>query len=163
MMLYHFNFGFPLLAEGTAFIAPSKKVTPFAREGAVAVDHTRYEAPIDGFQEQAFMHDMLAGEDGFVTLVLAHRGFGGGQGLGIYYRYRLAELPHMMQWVLVRAGTYVAALEPHNCPMWGRARARENGNLPFLAPGEEREYSFEVGVLANNDEIEAMASQVIVP
>ena len=73
-----------------------------------------------------------------------------------------AELPHIAQWVLVRAGTYVTAFEPHNCPMSGRARARETGSLPFLAPGDEREYNFEVGVLANNSEIEARASQVVV-
>ena len=77
--------------------------------------------------------------------------------------YRPAELPHIAQWVLARAGTYVTALEPHNCPVWSRAQARESGTLSFLAPGEAREYNFEVGVLANNREIEAMASQVIVP
>ncbi len=162
MMVYHFNFGFPLVAEGTAFIAPSRKVTSFARDGGAALDNTRYPAPIDGFQEQAFMHDMVAGEDGYATLMLANRGYDGGRGLGLYYRYRPVELPNIAQWILVRAGTYVTAFEPHNCPMWGRARARETGTLPFLAPGEEREYNFEVGVLANNEEIEAMASQIIV-
>jgi hypothetical protein len=163
MMLYHFNLGFPLLAEGTRFIAPSRSVTPFVRDGAPTQDHQRYSAPIAAFQEQAFMHDMAAGEDGFVTVVLANQAFDGGRGLGLYYRYRQAELPRIMQWVMVRAGTYVTALEPHNCPMFGRARARETGTLPFLAPGEEREYLFEVGVLGSNDEIEAMASKVIVP
>jgi hypothetical protein len=41
-----------------------------------------------------------------------------------------------------------------------RAKARENGTLPFLAPGETQEYHFEVGVLANNQEIATMAAQV---
>ena len=163
MMLYHFNFGFPLVAEGTEFIAPSKMVHSFARGGGETPDHKRYVAPIDGCPERGFRHEMVAGNDGYVTLVLANRQFNAGQGLGIYCRYRLAELPHIMQWVMMRAGTYVAGLEPSNCPMGGRTRAREEGWLPFLAPGEEREYLFEVGVLANNEEIDAMASQVIVP
>ena len=162
MMLYHFNFGFPLVAEGTAFIAPSTNVTSFARDGATAVDHTRYAAPIDGFQEQAFFHDMATGEDGFATVVLANREFDGGRGLGLYCRYRPTELPNFVQWVFIRAGMYVTAFEPHYGTMQGRARARATGVLPFLASGEEREYNFEVGVLGNNDEIDAMAARVIV-
>ena len=106
---------------------------------------------------------MAAGEDGFATLALANREFEEGQGLGLYWRYRPAELPHLMQWMFVRAGTYVTALEPHNLPAWSRAEARKTGTLSFLAPGERREYNFEVGVLANNREIETLASQVIVP
>jgi hypothetical protein len=160
MMLYHFNFGFPLVAEGTELIAPSQKVTPYVREGAVALDHTRYAAPIDNFQEQAFRHEIEATADGFATLVLANRDFEAGQGLGLYWRYRPAELPHFAQWMLVRAGTYVTALEPHNCAVLNRAKARVSGTLPFLAPGETQEYNFEVGVLANNREIETMASQI---
>jgi hypothetical protein len=42
--------------------------------------------------------------------------------------------------------------------MRGRAQAREAGTLPFLAPGEHREYNFEVSVLGRNEEIDAMTS-----
>jgi hypothetical protein len=91
--------------------------------------------------------------------VLANRAFDAGQGLGLYLRYRPVELPHIVQWLFVRAGAYVTALEPQNCPVMNRAKARENGTLPFLAPGETQEYHFEVGVLANNQEIATMAAQ----
>ena len=160
MMLYHFNLGFPLVAEGTEFVAPSRQVTPYRAEGAAALDHARYVAPIDNFREQAFRHEMAAGEDGYATVVLANRAFEDNQGLGLYLRYRPDELPYLMQWMLVRAGTYVTALEPHNCPVMNRAKARETGTLAFLAPGETREYHFEVGVLANNREIETVVAQV---
>lgn len=159
MMLYHFNFGFPLVAEGTRLIAPSRAVTPFVRDGAAALDHTHYPAPIDGFLEQAFRHEFVAGEDGYATLVLANRGFERGRGLGVYFRYRPTELPTFIQWILARAGTYVTAFEPQNYLTSGRARAREDGTVPFLAPGEAREYHFEVGVLANNEEIDEMAAR----
>lgn len=160
MMLYHFNFGFPLVTEGTEFIAASKKVTSHVREGETALDNTRYAAPIDDFLEQAFRHEMVAAEDGYTTAALANRAFEDGQGLGLYLRYRPDELPYIAQWVFVRAGTYVSALEPHNCPLLHRARAREAGTLPFLQPGETREYHFEVGVLANNREIDELAAKI---
>ena len=164
MILYHINFGFPLVAEGTELIAPSKNVAPRDEIAASGLaGHAHYEAPIVGFQEQVYFHEMAADDDGFVTLMLSNRQFDGGQGLGIYLRYRQAELPCLAQWKMVGAGTYVTALEPYNCAAFSRIAAREAGTLPFLAPGEEREYMIEIGVLANNAEIDAMASQIIVP
>jgi hypothetical protein len=161
MMLYHFNFGFPLVAEGTELIAPSIGTTHFARDGAAPIDNVHYAAPIDGFVEQGFVHEMAAGPDGFATVLLANRGFDAGRGLGLSFRYRPDELPTFMQWVFVRSGVYVTAFEPHYGTMQGRARARANGTLPFLGPGQQRQYHFEVGVLASNDEIDHLASTIV--
>ena len=133
------------------------------RGGGAPLDHTRYAAPIDNFLEQAFRHEMVADEDGYATAVLANRGFEAGQGLGLYLRYRPAELPYLVQWIFVRAGTYISALEPHNCPVMNRAKARADGTLDFLAPGETREYNFEVGVLPNQRELDEFTSQMFVP
>jgi hypothetical protein len=160
MLLYHINFGFPLLTEGTELIAPSLKVTPATAVAATGLDnHARYEAPIEGYQEQVFYHDMAA-EDGYVTVVLANRGFEGGRGLGAYVRYRQAELPRFVQWKMVGAGTYVTGLEPGNCLVEGRDKDRARGILQFLEPGEEREYLLEIGVLDGNAAIDALAAKV---
>jgi len=164
MMLYHCNFGFPLLAEGTELIAPSKQVTPRDEIAAPGLEaHARYEAPIDGYKEQCFYHEMLPGEDGFVTVILANRSFNNGQGLGAYIRYRQAELPRFTQWKMVCTGTYVTGLEPANCWVEGRDKDRERGILQFLEPGEKREYLLEIGVLASNEEIDKLAAQVPKP
>jgi len=161
MMVYHNNFGFPLVAEGTTFKATSRKVTPFTPfGGGEPIDNTRYPAPIDDFVEQAFMHEMATGEDGYATMMLANREFAGGRGLGLYYKYRPDELSGVAQWVLVRAGTYVTAFEPFNCPMVGRAKNREQGTLPFIQPGEKRQYHFEFGVLGSIAEIEAQEAKI---
>ncbi len=158
MLLYHINLGFPLLAEGTELLAPSRVVTPRDAIAAPGLDvHNRYEAPIDGYQEQCFYHDMAADADGFVTVILANRAFGGGQGLGMYLRYRQAELPIFTQWKMVCAGTYVAGLEPANCRVEGRPKDCAEGLLQFLEPGESRETLLEIGVLGSNAEIDALA------
>jgi len=147
MMLYHCNLGFPLLDEGSELIAPSKHVAPRDQVAAPGLDaHSRYEAPIDGYQ-----------------VLLANRAFDGGRGLGIYLRYRQAELPRFTQWKMVGAGTYVTGLEPANCLVEGRDKDRERGLLQFLEPGEGREYIVEIGVLASNGEIDERASQIVKP
>ncbi len=161
MMLYHVNFGFPLLAEGTELIAPSRKVTPRDAVAAPGLDgHARYEAPIEGYQEQVFYHDMATDGDGYVTVVLANRGFEDGKGLGVYLKYRQAELPRFGQWKMVGAGTYVTGLEPANCLVEGRDKDRERGILQFLEPGDQREYLLEIGVLDGVAEIDALADQI---
>jgi hypothetical protein len=164
MMLYHCNFGFPLLAEGSELIAPDKKVTPRDAVAASGLDaHARYEAPIDGYQEQCFYHDLAADAAGFATVILANRDYNGGQGLGAYVKYRQAELPCFIQWKMVGAGTYVTGLEPANCLVEGRDKERARGTLQFLEPGEQREYLLEIGVLASNAEIDALAATLSKP
>jgi hypothetical protein len=162
MQLYHCNFGCPLLAEGSELIAPSKHVAP--RDAVAAPDlaiHARYEGPVDGYQERVYYHDMAADSEGFVTLLLVNRAYDNGQGLGVYLKYRQAELPRFIQWKNVCAGTYVTGLEPANCLVEGRDKDRERGILQFLEPGEQREFVLEMGVLANNAEIDAAAATIV--
>ncbi len=160
-LLYHLNFGFPLLAEGTELVAPSAKVQPRDEVAAPGLDrHNVYEAPVAGYEEQVFYHDMQTDADGYVTVALVNRSFDGGRGLGVYVRYRQAELPRFTQWKMVGAGEYVTGLEPANCGVEGRAKDRAEGLLQFLEPGEERSYHVEVGVLDGAEEIDACVAAI---
>ncbi len=161
MMLYHCNFGFPLLAEGTELIAPSRQVTP--RDAVAApglATHNTCEAPIAGYQEQCFYHEMAADDAGYVTLMLVNRGLCEGAGLAAYVRYRQAELPRFIQWKQVGVGAYVTGLEPANCYVEGRDKDRARGILQFLEPGEQREYVVELGVVTGRESIDALASKI---
>ena len=83
MMLYHCNFGFPLLAEGSELLTPSKHIAPRDSVAAPGLPvQGRYEAPVDGYKEQVFYHDMAADGEGYVTVLLANRAYDSGQGLG---------------------------------------------------------------------------------
>jgi len=161
-MLYHCNFGFPMLAEGADLIAPSQgRVRPRDDEAAKGMDsYATYEAPINGYTEQVFYHDMQADDEGYVTVVLANRAFADGRGLGAYVKYRKNELPRFTQWKEVCAGTYVTGLEPCNAGVEGRAKDRSDGTLPFLQPGERREYMLEIGVLDGNKAIDKVVAQM---
>lgn len=159
-LIYHCNFSFPLLVEGTQLLAPSRQVV--ARDEVAApglANHATYEAPIDGYQEQCFFHEMAADAEGMVTLKLVNRSFNANQGLGIYMKYRQAELPRFTEWKQVGAGTYVTGLEPANCGVQGRDKDRASGKLQFLEPGEQRDFYLEIGVLADNAAIDALTIQ----
>lgn len=161
MMLYHCNFGWPLIDEGTELIVPAREVTPRDEVAAPGLaQHARFERPQPGYAEQVFFHDTIADEAGYVTAVLANRSFGGGRGFGAYVRYRRAELPRLIEWKQMGAGTYVVGVEPANCLVMGRADERARGTLVTLGPGEAREYRLEIGVLPDAAAIDAMLARL---
>lgn len=161
MMLYHCNFGFPLLDRGTELVAPSSRVAP--RDEVAAPDtatHHLYAGPTEGYREQCYYHDMATDAEGFVTALLVNRALLDGQGLGAYVRYRKAELPRFIQWKQVAVGTYVTGLEPANCYVEGRDVDRKRGILQYLEPGEQREYVVELGVVTGREAIDALAARI---
>ena len=79
--------------------------------------------------------------------------------LGVYQRYRKDELPHHVTWRQLGAGTYVVAMEPGTNRDAGRFDARERGELIHLAPGRERQYELELGVIAGAGAIAAFAAR----
>jgi len=158
MIIYHCNMGFPLVDEGAEMVGPSRSIKPATESARPGVPRAmRFEAPQAGIGEEVFYHDMAADAEGMVTVGLVNRAFHHGRGLGLYIRYRQAELPRFTEWKMMGAGDYVVGLEPSNCePIGGRAAERARGTLQFLEPGESREFVLELGVLPDNTAIETM-------
>ncbi len=161
MQLYHCNFGFPLVSPETELLSASAEVKPrdeVAAAGLTGYNH--FQPPTPGYEEQVFYHHLKADAGGYAQAALVNRAFGGGQGLGAYVRFALAELPYLVQWKMMGQGTYVCGLEPATNWVQGRAKERAEGRLRFLEPGETRRYRLEIGVLASQAEIEAFTAQL---
>jgi len=158
MMLYHINFGFPVVSREAVLLSPSKNVVTVAREKVSEPDqYRRFQDPAAGFQQMVFRHEMVADTDGYVTVALINKGLGG---IGVYVRYRLMELPHFFQWKMLARGVYTVALEPANCWVEPRAEARQRGELNFLEPGQVVQHHVEVGVCTSPPEIEKLEKRV---
>lgn len=157
MMLYHFNFGYPLLQEGTEIVAPLQRATPRdARAAAGLADHFRVEAPQAGFAEQVYYLDLTADAAGNTQIGLlqpAHE-------FGVYLKFNKGQFPRLIQWKQMGQGFYVMGIEPSNCLPEGRAKERERGMLPFINPGEVREFQLELGVLETREAIATFREQV---
>lgn len=151
MMLYHFNFGWPLVSPTTRLMVHAADVRPRDPDAAQGSGREREcELPSAGYREQVFYHDLVAGADGFATAALVNMPLG----IGVFVRSRKTELPFFTQWKMMGEGMYVVGLEPGNCLVEGRARERGSGRLSFLAPGEEREFLLECGVLEGEPELQ---------
>ena len=153
MILYHINIGSPILDANTELISPTVKATP--RDAAAEVEAEKYASflpPTAGFAERVYLHEMKADQEGLVHAALVNRELD--DGLGVYIKYRLSELPNFNEWKMCGCGDYVVGMEPANCGVTGRDQERAKGTLQFLEPGEKREYHLEIGVLAGSSEIE---------
>jgi hypothetical protein len=148
MMLYHVNAGWPIVNESARLFLRNARTEPRdadARQGLA--DARVFSPPIPGYKEQVFYHTLTGDTDGFATAMIAD----GRKSLGLFVRYRQAELPRFIEWKMVGHGFYAVGLEPANCLVEGRAKERAAGTLQFLAPGEKRNFLVQIGVLDGED------------
>lgn len=143
MLLYHFNFGFPLLTPDVEIQFPSKKTE--SREIQTPPDgFNRWEAPTAGISERCYYHsDFETDADGFATASILNRTFpvaGGRIPLKASVCWKPEQLPYLVQWKMCGQGMHVLGIEPANCRVGGRAEVRDAGNLQFIEPGERVEF-----------------------
>ncbi len=154
MVLYHFNFGFPLLTERSNVYGPSKFVEPINDFSARTKDQWhQFEAPQTGIQERVYFHQMEPNADGRVTVVLVSDR--DNPVFGIAMSYDSTTLPEFNQWKMTGTNHFVLGLEPANCRTLGRAAERARGTLETLSPGERREFRLELKVLDGADQVAA--------
>jgi hypothetical protein len=154
MYLYHINFGFPVVDEGSEIVVPTRSITP--RGDYPANRYRHLDAPSPRHYERAFEHDVIADADDWVSAGIVNRA----RGFGAYERFRPSQLPAHFTWRMLGEGSYVVGLEPSTNHTYGRLESRERGELIVLEPGESREYDLELGALDGSDALDAFAEGV---
>jgi hypothetical protein len=151
MLLYHVNVGWPLLAEESRLLLHARETAPRDDRAAEGLkEATRFSRPIPGCTEQVYYHELIPDENGRVAAALMNSDLE----LGLTLRYSLEELPRFTEWKMTGEGTYVLGMEPANCRVGGRAAERAAGTLQQLEPGEERQFSVEIGILDGREELD---------
>jgi hypothetical protein len=152
MVLYHFNFGFPLLTERSRIYAPSQALEP-ATDFAAGTQESwdRFESPQVEVEERVYFHRMRPGPAGKVTVVLVSDS--DRPEFGVALTYDPQTLPEFVQWKMTGANHFVLGLEPANCRTLGRKAERQRGTLQTLAPEERRAFQLEFRVLNGAEEV----------
>lgn len=143
-LLYHCNFGFPLVSPGSQLVIDDVKVdprTPTAEAGLP--DHTRFQAPEAGYEEQVFFHTPRKDPDGTAVVELINPDLG----FGVRLRWSAETLPVLTQWKMMGAGEYVCGLEPATHAMAPWKELTEKGLPNTLAPGEEVHYALDLNII----------------
>jgi hypothetical protein len=144
MLLYHLNFGFPVVSEGTQirFDAASPTTARDAIAEAGIAGWQTLDAPIPGYEEQCFFHDPVADTAGWATVTLHNPVLA----FDTVVRYDKTAFPYLTQWKMMGQGEYVCGIEPANCRVFGRATERASGRLQHIEPGEIRRFHSEIYV-----------------
>lgn len=139
MVLYHVNFGWPLVDEGTLLHTGADRVVPRDDAAAAGLDTwQRFPALADRYPEQVFSH--LLPRDSRAEVVVEHP-----SGFAARLRYDTAQLPGLFEWRMSRPGCVVLGVEPASAPtILGRADARERGLLREVLPGGSLEFALEI-------------------
>lgn len=126
MLMYHCNFGYPLLSEGARLLLEPAHSRPRDERAAKGfAQYRRILPPASGFAEQVFYHE------GARQAALC------GGGMRLDFSWSADTLPCLTQWNMFGAGDYVLGLEPGNCHPVGRAQYLA-GEAEWLAPGGEK-------------------------
>ena len=156
MLLYHFNFGWPLVDEGADIIWQGEWQP---REGGLnnkifreGYNFRKCSPPLD---EHGGNGEAVA----FINAVTDSAGqcecglYNSKIGIAMSMKFQKKQLPWLTNWQHWGKGEYVTGLEPGTHPPIGQAKAREQQNLIFLNPGETRTYDLEIEVMENEGKI----------
>ncbi|MGE0609000.1 MAG: aldose 1-epimerase family protein [Pirellulales bacterium] len=142
-LLYHVNFGQPLLDPGSRVILPAKSVVPRdarAVEGLAKWDVYGNEEP--GYTEQVYFFELQSGDDGRTQTLL--RNAHGTQGVSL--KFSKKQLPCFTLWKSTQAASdgYVTGLEPSiNFPN-PRSYEGEQGRVVKLKPGQALKFELTI-------------------
>jgi len=156
MILYHCNFGWPLVDEGTDIIGKGK-CTSRGLDMDNAIFNSKHnfrkcQAPIEshrGGGEACGFIDVTPDKNGLCTVGLYNQRLS----LAIAIRYSKKQLPCLANWQHFGPGEYVTALEPGTNPPIGQAKARQQKQLIYTAPGASKTYDLEMTVLTDKKQI----------
>jgi len=156
-MLYHANFGPPLLQAGARFLGALKRVQPFNAHAARNLDHyASYAGPQPGFREEAYCLEPLPGPAG-VTELLLQNALGD---RGVSLAFPVTQLPCVTLWKNLEADGYVTGLEPGTGYPYTRRLEREAGRVPKLAPQSSRQFRIEVAIHADRTSVTSAAQRI---
>lgn len=155
MILYHFNFGFPLMSDETRITFPSKNIIP--REPGIPLEgYDKWRAPQDNFDERVYYHEDLSvtknhdlnKEQAIVLINNPKFPYNNGQfgSINVKLSWSVKNLPNLIEWYMPGKGVNALGIEPSNCRVAGRVEERKRGTLVTLKPGESVRYELELEI-----------------
>ena len=160
VVIYHTNYGAPMLEAGAKLIAPVKKIMPMNETAIPGLEtYSDYAEPKAGYVEQVFLTQLYADEDGRSTVCLVNKN----QSRGTSIRYDTTQLPYFTIWKNTTAleDGYVTGLEPGTAYPFNRNFERSQGRIPKLMPGESREFALTFGIHLGKDQVQEVTKSIL--
>ncbi|MEN6384237.1 MAG: aldose 1-epimerase family protein [Phycisphaerales bacterium] len=161
MLLYHCNFGWPLIDEKTRIICKGVcKSRGMEMDNEIFNDKVNYKL----CQKPRKLHNAGGESCGFIDVKADKKGvckigfYNSNLKLAVAMEYNKKQLPWLTNWQHWGQGEYVCALEPGTNPPIGQKEARKSNQLIYLEPGENRKYELKISVLTEQKQIKEFTS-----
>lgn len=151
MLLYHFNFGYPLVNPETRVLLPPANIEGWDDYSSGIIDrHLEMEPPGSLYEVQTYIHKLAnpGKETGFSIMDNREN-----PKMAVDFRYETKNLPYITQWKHFKPSEYVMAVEPCNNHVKGLEWEAGNGTLQLLRPGENRSMRFTINFYDDLSEI----------
>ena len=158
-MIYHSNYGRPLLEKGATVRLPAKSVTPMNDRAAEGIkSYSTYLAPTPGYSEQVYLIEPYANKEGQTVVLLQDSK--GKRGASI--RWSIEQLPYFTLWknTAPEADGYVTGLEPGTSYPFNRMVERKFGRVPKLKPGQSRRFVLTYGLHNTADKVARVQREI---
>jgi hypothetical protein len=140
-ILYHMNFGYPLLSRDTELlIGPAETMARDPEASKGLGEFHRFIEPQASYNEQVFFHTMKGNETGMAEVTIRNKKIK----TAVTIRFNTKSLPFVSQWKMMASGEYVLGIEPGNVHSKSRKTLREENILPVLNPGESSVFEIDV-------------------
>lgn len=159
-LLYHCNYGAPLLEEGSSVVAPFKTVSP--RDPRAQEDiktYGQFRGPEKGYVEQVYFYELTGKRGSRETAVLLKNADGS---LGSSLHFSLQHMPYFSLWkntASVENG-YVTGLEPATNYPNPKKFERNAGRVITLKGGESRQFDLTVAIHDTKRAVQAVERQI---
>jgi galactose mutarotase-like enzyme len=158
-IIYHTNFGLPLLGEGARIMAPVKCVVPLDDAATKNLENwQRYSGPKSGFVEE--LYGLVLHRDTGRRTLVALVGADGSRGAAL--RFSLDQLPFFTLWKNTNSHEqgYVTGLEPASNYPHPRKEEEAHGRLQHLGPGKTQAFDLTIQFLADRSDVAKVAAEI---
>lgn len=158
-IIYHSNFGSPILEEGAKFEAAVKEISPFndyAKKGLK--DWQTYLGPTKGYDEMVFNLVPYSDKDGHTTAMIHNKA----ADRGIAIRFDTKQLPVLTLWKntdTLKQG-YVSGIEPGTSYAYPRQIERKQGRVKTLAADGRQSFDLEYRVLTTSEDVNDVDAEI---
>lgn len=140
MLLYHINWGFPLLSEKTELIMEALNTHQRGKKQAATDAWQSFEEPVHAYKEKVFFHELKPDNNNRVSYRLINSDIQ----IGVKVSWDNTQLPWLTQWKMTGESEYVLGLEPGNTLPLGRTAIRESGKAEFLESFQEKDVHLQI-------------------
>lgn len=158
-IIYHSNFGTPILEQDAQFVGPVKEISPFNDYAVKGIKTWQtYLGPTKGFDEMVFNVYPYGDQNNQTKVMVANKA--GDKGAGI--EFNLTQLPVLSLWKntdTLKQG-YVTGLEPGTSFAYPVTIEREQKRVRQLEPGQRAEFTLTYSLLAGKKAVDDYKDQI---